>query len=59
MNKATLGKAKIVSTIHGTQGTFNKGEVVDIKVKFIVSGNFIIGKGSKAVYATPEELELL
>ena len=59
MNKATLGQAEVLTTIHGTQGIFNKGDIVDIRYKFIESGNYLIGIGDKSVYARPEELDLM
>jgi len=59
MNKATLGQAEILSTIYGTQGIFNKGDIVDIRFKFTETGNYLIGIGDKAVYARHEELDLI
>lgn len=59
MSKPILAKAVVVSTIYGTQGTFNKGDLVDVRFAFKESGNFLIGIGNKAVYATHEELELV
>lgn len=59
MTKPIVSKAVVLSTIYGTQGTFNKGDTVDVRFAFKESGNFLIGIGNKAVYAESEEIELV
>lgn len=55
MKRAYLFKARLVESISGTQGSFDKDELVFVFSE-TPSGNYIIGKGKRKVHCFADNL---